>query len=82
MKLNEDKCHLLISGHTHEHICANVGNTRIWESCSEKLLVALIDKNLKFDDHVSKIMYKGESKGDNVIKNYKIHDIAQKTDVI
>ena len=30
----------------------------IWESGSEKLLGALIDKNLKFDDHVSKLCTK------------------------
>ena len=28
MRLNESKCHFLISGHTPEHIWAKVGNTR------------------------------------------------------
>ena len=32
MKLNEDKCHFLISSNTHEHLYARVGNFLIWES--------------------------------------------------
>ena len=32
MKLNEEKCHLLISGHKHELFCANIGRSKIWES--------------------------------------------------
>ena len=32
MKLNEGKCHLLISGFKHEIIWANVGGEKIWES--------------------------------------------------
>ena len=70
MKLNEDKCHLLISGHTHEHLWAKLANSRIWESSSEKLLGVLIDKNLKFNEHVSKLCTKVRRKvtmfGDNV----------------
>ena len=38
MKLNEDKCHLLISGHKFEHVWAMIGNARIWESQHQKLL--------------------------------------------
>ena len=32
MKLNEEKCHLLISGHKHELLWANIGRSQIWES--------------------------------------------------
>ena len=32
MKLNEDKCHLLVGGYKHETIWAKIGDTRIWES--------------------------------------------------
>ena len=38
MKLNEGKCHLLISGFKHEVIWANVGERKIWESKEKKLL--------------------------------------------
>ena len=32
MKLNPDKCHLLVSGHKHECILANIGGTSVIES--------------------------------------------------
>ena len=50
MKLNEDKCHLLVAGHRYETLWANIGETRIWESKNEKLLGLTIDRNLNFDD--------------------------------
>ncbi len=53
MKLNESKCHLVVAGHKHEHIWAMVGESRIWESCKEKLLGIYIDNKLKFKYHIS-----------------------------
>ena len=38
MKLNKSKCHLLVSGNKYEHIWAKIGNEKIWESSSEKIL--------------------------------------------
>ena len=38
MKLKTYKCHPLISGNKNEHIWAKVGNEKIWESNSVKLL--------------------------------------------
>ena len=32
MKLNNDKCHLLVSGHHYEEMFVKIGNDRIWES--------------------------------------------------
>ena len=58
MKLNDDKCHLLISGHKFEHVWADIGNVRVWESQHQKLLVVTIDKNLKFNIHISGICMK------------------------
>ena len=37
MKLNEDKCHFIISGHKSESIWAKIGQTKIWESKNQKL---------------------------------------------
>ena len=31
MKLNEEKCHLLISGHKHKLLWVNIGRSKIWE---------------------------------------------------
>ena len=52
MKLNEDKCHLLVAGHRYESLWAKIGETRIWESKNEKLLGLIIDRNLNFDNYV------------------------------
>ena len=43
MKLNQEKCHLLVSGHKHENIWAKIGQTKIWESRKRKLQGVEID---------------------------------------
>ena len=53
MKLNSNKCHLLLAGHKYEHMRANVGESVIWESKKEKVLGLIIDNKLKFNDHVA-----------------------------
>ena len=62
MKLNEDKCHFLMGPSTPEHLWLNVGQTKIWESSEEKLLGVVIDKNLNFDSHLSKLCNKVSQK--------------------
>ena len=54
MKLNQDKCHLLISGHKCESVWANTGSCKIWESNDQKLLGVNIDCNLKFNHYILK----------------------------
>ena len=51
MKLNQDKSHLLLSGHKHE-VFAKIGHSKIWENCTQKLLGIIIDRNLKFDEYI------------------------------
>ena len=62
MKLNTDKCHLIVSGYKHEHIWTKIGKDKIWESSDVKLLGVTIDNELKFDKHVSKICSKASRK--------------------
>ena len=62
MKLNEGKCHLLISGFKHEVLWANIGGKKIWESKEEKLLGLNIDRDLTFASHISKICTKAGQK--------------------
>ena len=47
MKLNTDKCHLIVSCYKHEQVWTNVGKDLIWESNVVKLLVITIDRDLK-----------------------------------
>ena len=55
MTLNEGKCHLLVCGYKHECMFANIGNTRLWEEHSAKLLGVHIDSELNFKFHVKNI---------------------------
>ena len=52
MKLNQDKCHFLLSGHKHEVMSAKIGHSKIWENCTQKLLGIIIDRNLKLDEYI------------------------------
>ena len=56
MKLNEDKCHFLISGNKSEHLFVNVGPYKIWESNAVKILGITVDANLKFNIHSETIL--------------------------
>ena len=51
MKLNQYKCHLLVSGHKHETVWAKIGETKIWESNKQKLHGVVIDRNLNFNKY-------------------------------
>ena len=64
MKLNEEKCHFIISGHKYEHIYAKIGKIKIWESNQVKLLGINIDRNLKFNIHASTLCAKTGRKTD------------------
>ena len=62
MKLNTDKCHLLMSGSKYEHFWAQIGKDRIWEDNEVKLLGITIDNSLKFDTHINNICTKANQK--------------------
>ena len=52
MKINVDKCHLLLSGYKHEVMWANIGQSQLWESKEQKLLGIIIDRDMNFDKHI------------------------------
>ena len=51
-KLNQDKGNLLLSGHKHEMILANITQDKSGKSRKQKLLGTIIDRNLRFDEQV------------------------------
>ena len=53
IKMNSDKCHLLMVGHKFEQIWTKFGTDLIWERNSIKLLGTTTDIHLKFDKNVS-----------------------------
>ena len=62
MKLNADKCHLLISGNENEYMWAKLDQDLAWESNDIELLGVTIDNNLRFGKHVSNICLKANRK--------------------
>ena len=62
MKLNTDKCHLLISGNKNEYIWAKLDEDIVWESNDVEFLRVTIDNNLRFDKHISIICLKENRK--------------------
>ena len=46
MTLNEGKYHLLVCGHKHKSMFANIGSKRIWEEYAAKLLGIHIDTDV------------------------------------
>ena len=71
MKLNTDKCHLIVSGCKHEQVWANIRKDLIWESNS-KLLGVTIDRDLKFDKHVLNLCSKANQKLSTLSKMAKL----------
>ena len=72
MKLNQDNCHLLISRHKYESVCANIGSCKILESNDQKPLGVKIDRNLKFSHF--KTVQKSRQKTNCTNQNLQIHD--------
>ena len=63
MKLNTDKCHLLILGrNSNQQITVNVGDSVIENTEEETLLSVVIDKRLNFETHISKLCKKAGNK--------------------
>ena len=63
MKLNADKCKFIICGKKeNSDSFVMVGDSKIKEEPWVKLLGIYIDKNLKFDHHISKLVKKANSK--------------------
>ena len=51
-----------VIGHHYEEMLVNIGEDKIWESKSLKLLGITIDKELKFDKHIDQVGLKANKK--------------------
>ena len=62
MKMNSDKCHLFISAHKFEHLSAKIGDYKVWETGTVKLLGVAIDNKSKFQEHLKNVCLKANRK--------------------
>ena len=62
MKLNEEKCHLMVFRNKSNDISLNIGSVRIKESTEEKLLGMILDKTLCFKKQLRSICKKAGKK--------------------
>ena len=54
MKLNTDKCHLMVLGrNSNEQVKTNVSNSVIENTEEKKLLGVVVDKQINFDMHTN-----------------------------
>ena len=71
IKLNEEKHHLLKSGHKHELLWPNIGQIKIWESEKQNLLGILIDWNLRFVEYILSQCKKAGKKLNVLVRIFK-----------
>ena len=62
MKLNEEKCHLLVFGKKDTKVSIKAGSSVIKESNEEKLLGVIIDRKLNFKKHLFTVCNKASQK--------------------
>ena len=61
MKLNEDKCHLLVANQSKDK-SIRLGNETVVSSRCVELLGVQIDEHLNFNEHIKKLYKKGNQK--------------------
>ena len=62
MKLNEEKCHLLVFGEKDTKVSIKAGSSVLKESNEEKLLGVIIDRKLNFKQHLFTVCNKASQK--------------------
>ena len=80
MLLNAGKFHFLLSApkSVEEHIFVKVGEQVIWESEQEKLLGLIVDKKLKFQEHIKRMIKTASSKLSALTRLARILPFEQK----
>ena len=78
MKLNEEKCHYIISGHKYEHTWVKINNAKSWECDKVKLLGIDIESSLIFNSYVSSICAKAGRKLTALRRIFEVLNFQQK----
>ena len=78
IKMNLGKCHLFVSGHKYEHLWVKIGNDKICETRTIKLLGITIDNGLKFDENLNNICIKANMKLSALMRMRKYPDFNKR----
>ena len=78
MEINSDKCQLFISGNKFEHLWTKIGNTRIWENQTVKLLGITIYDELNFDEHLTNVCLKANRELSALTRTRKYLDFKKR----
>ena len=62
MKLNEEKCELLVCGYRFGQLWIKIGDNKTWEKSLVKFFGVTIDNELKFDKYIAEICAKANRK--------------------
>ena len=62
MKLNEDKCHLMIFGGKSNEVSVKTGEANLKESKEEKLIETILDQTLSLKQHLKTLCKKASQK--------------------
>ena len=82
MKLNQDKCHLLISGHKYESMWANIGYCKIWKSNGQNLLGVVIERHFKFSHYIFNMCRKAGRKLSAITRFSKLMSLERRIDLM
>ena len=69
MKMNNHKCHLLISGNKNEQMWVKIESETVWESNTIHLLGMAVDYDLTFEKHLPEL-YKKANRRRNKTVNF------------
>ena len=72
VKLNPDKCYLLVCGYKHECFLAIIGGASVIESYEENFLGISIDRDLTFENHVNNLCRNAGKKLNELSRQCKI----------
>ena len=78
MKLNSNKCHLLISGNKHGSMICKIGSSQVTESHLVKLLGVKIESELSFNTYLITVCKKASQKLNALSRQFSIIPLDQR----
>ena len=78
MRLNSDKCHLIIGGHRYQQQFLTIGGVQVWETLEQRLLGVEINNKLDFQNHISNLCRTANQKLSALIRFSNLMDFSKR----